>query len=284
MSLFPTKFVADVDTLQVYSDNTLEAKLKVNGTVVLSETYSPANGQIIVRGLRSVLEAAIYGELGGSQDHASAIVELTIGNNTFTPPGGYLFASRLRNPRDPNGANTILAAGDLVAVLSGGSFITPAQYCSISGSTVQVNAVNSGASRISLGNGVNLWVEHTTCPEKAVAVRFLNRYDVPQTMMTPLPLDIKPGFSDQASMMYGRQVRYSVDQNDEYILRSGEVHSQEEYASWSDLATSRKAEVLMNGQWVPIIVTKTNYTQIRRSMGRNRVEISFKMADPRQGL
>ena len=268
MSLFPTKFVADVDTLQVYSDNTLEAKLKVNGTVVLSETYSPANGQIIVRGLRSVLEAAIYGELGGSQDHASAIVELTIGNNTFTPPGGYLFASRLRNPRDPNGANTILAAGDLVAVLSGGSFITPAQYCSISGSTVQVNAVNSGASRISLGNGVNLWVEH----------------DVPQTMMTPLPLDIKPGFSDQASMMYGRQVRYSVDQNDEYILRSGEVHSQEEYASWSDLATSRKAEVLMNGQWVPIIVTKTNYTQIRRSMGRNRVEISFKMADPRQGL
>ena len=40
----------------------------------------------------------------------------------------------------------------------------------------------------------------------------------------------------------------------------------------------------MNGQWLPILITKANYTQVKRSMGMNRVEISFKMADPRQGL
>lgn len=284
MSLFPTKFVADVGTLQVYSSNTLNASLTVNGTVILSETYSPANGQIVVRGLRSLLEAAIYGELEGSQDHASAIVVLTIGNNTFTPPGGYLFASRLRNPRDPNGNNTVMAAGDLVAVAGTNGFITPAKYCIINGSTVQVNTVSSGNGKVTLNNGITLWIDRTACPEKAVAVRFLNRYDMPQTMMTVRPLDVKPGFQDQTALMYGSRVRYSVEQNDEYTLRSGRIHSEQEYASWHDLITSRKAEVLMHGQWLPILITKSNYTQVKRSVGLNPVEISFKMADPRQGL
>ena len=284
MSLFPTKFVADVGILQISSNDTVNASLTVNGTVVLSEKYSPANGQITIRGLRNVLEAAIYGELGSAQNHAAAIVQLTVGSQSFTPPGGYLFASRLKNPRDPNGSNSIMAAGDLVAVSGPNGFITPATYTYISGTTVLVQALSSGTDGQTLVNGLKLWIDHTACPEKAVAVRFLNRYDVPQTMMTVEPLQIKPGFQDKTSMMYGNHVRYSVEQNDEYILKSGQIHSEAEYASWSDLITSRKAEVLMNGQWLPILITKANYTQVKRSMGMNRVEISFKMADPRQGL
>lgn len=284
MSLFPTKFVADVGILQISSNDTVNASLTVNGTVVLSEKYSPANGQITIRGLRNVLEAAIYGELGSAQNHAAAIVQLTVGSQSFTPPGGYLFASRLKNPRDPNGSNSIMAAGDLVAVSGPNGFITPATYTYISGTTVLVQALSSGTDGQTLANGLKLWIDHTACPEKAVAVRFLNRYDVPQTMMTVEPLQIKPGFQDKTSMMYGNHVRYSVEQNDEYILKSGQIHSEAEYASWSDLITSRKAEVLMNGQWLPILITKANYTQVKRSMGMNRVEISFKMADPRQGL
>lgn len=284
MSLFPTKFVADVGIMEISSNDTVDAKLKVNGTVVLSEKYSPANGKITIRGLRNVLEAAIYGELGTTQDHAAAIVQLTVGSQSFTPPGGYLFASRLKNPRDPNGSNSIMAAGDLVAVSGPAGFITPVTYTYISGTIVLVRTLSSGTNGQTLANGLKLWIDYTACPEKAVAVRFLNRYDVPQTMMTVEPLQIKPGFQDKTSIMYGNHVRYSVEQNDEYILKSGQIHSEAEYASWSDLVTSRKAEVLMNGQWLPILITKVNYTQVKRSMGMNRVEISFKMADPRQGL
>lgn len=284
MSLFPTKFVADVGILQMASNDTVNASLTVNGTVVLSEMYSPANGQITIRGLRNVLEAAIYGELGSTQNHAAALVQLTVGSQSFTPPGGYLFASRLKNPRDPNGGNSIMAAGDLVAVSGPNGFITTATYTYISGTTVLVQALSSGTDGQTLANGLKLWIDRTSCPEKAVAVRFLNRYDVPQTMMTVEPLQIKPGFQDKTSMMYGNHVRYSVEQNDEYILKSGQIHSEAEYASWSDIVTSRKTEVLMNGQWLPILITKANYTQVKRSMGMNRVEISFKMADPRQGL
>ena len=135
-----------------------------------------------------------------------------------------------------------------------------------------------------LANGLKLWIDYTACPEKAVAVRFLNRYDVPQTMMTIQPLDVKPAFHDQTQLYLGNRVRYSVEQQDEYTLRSGVIHSQSEYASWADLVTSRKAEVYYEGQWLPIIVTKSNFTVIRRSMGRPHVEISFRMADPKQGL
>jgi hypothetical protein len=282
--IFPTKFVADVGTLELSASDTQQVTLTVGGVTVLSETYSPANGTIIIRGLRSVLEAAIYGNLDGAQSHASAAVQLKVGTTTYIPPGGNLFASRLRNPRDPSGNNTILAAGDLVAVASASGFITPAKYCRINNTDIRVETVSSGTDKVSLGNGITLWIERTACPEKAVAVRFLNRYDVPQTMMTPEPLQVKPGFQDQTSLMYGNRVRYAVEQNDEYTLHSGKIHSESEYASWSDLVTSRKAEVLMNGQWLPILITKANYTQVRRSIGMNRVEISFKMADPRQGL
>lgn len=291
MSLFPTKFVADVGILEIYASETKTLTLEVNGTTVLSETYSPANGKITIRGLRNVLEAAIYGELGvAEQNHAHATVELKEGKTVKTviaapdTPNHYLYASRLKNPRDPNGSNSIMAAGDIVAVSGPNGFITPATYTYISGTTVLVQALSSGTDGQTLANGLKLWIDHTACPEKAVAVRFLNRYDVPQTMMTVEPLQIKPGFQDKTSMMYGNHVRYSVEQNDEYILKSGQIHSEAEYASWSDLITSRKAEVLMNGQWLPILITKANYTQIKRSMGMNRVEISFKMADPRQGL
>ena len=242
MSLFPTKFVADVGILQMASNDTVNASLTVNGTVVLSEKYSPANGQITIRGLRNVLEAAIYGELGSAQNHAAAIVQLTVGSQSFTPPGGYLFASRLKNPRDPNGSNSIMAAGDLVAVSGPNGFITPATYTYISGTTVLVQALSSGTDGQTLVNGLKLWIDHTACPEKA---------------------------------------------EEEFSFRLSELKrflTEAEYASWSDLITSRKAEVLMNGQWLPILITKANYTQVKRSMGMNRVEISFKMADPRQGL
>ncbi len=276
MSLFPTKFVCDVGTVSFGSSDTVEATLTVNGTSILHEVYSPANGMITIRGLRSVLEAAIYGDLD-DVSHASAAVAFTAGSYSESRT---LYASRLRNPRDPGGNKTVLVAGDLVAVaLANGSFLTPATYTTTSGITA-----TTAADGTVIGDNVRLWVEHTSCPERAVAVRFLNRYDVPQVMMTPIPLDVKPAFQDQTALMYGRRVRYAVDQQDEYILRSGRIHSVEEYASWSDLVSSRKAQVLYEGHWHDIIVTKSNYTMQRRPVGMPRVEISFRMADPRQGL
>ena len=189
MSLFPTKYVADVDTLEISSSSSKTLTLEVGGEAVLTETYSPANGKIYVRGLRNVLEAAIYGELTtGAQSHAAAIVELKEGNTVVdTPAGAYLYASRLRNPRDPQGQKNIMAAGDLVAVCGPEGLITPALYSAISSNAVAVTQYSEPAET-DIGDGIHLWIDRTACPEKAVAVRFLNRYDVPQTMMTTEPL------------------------------------------------------------------------------------------------
>jgi hypothetical protein len=270
------------------SQNTVDATLTVDGVVVLNERYSPANGLITVRGLRSVLEAAIYGQMTeGTQDTASAAVVFAAvyGSTTVYTASRTLYAARLKNPRDPHGTRATLAAGDLVAVAGSSGLIAPELYSSISGggvTTTEVTSVPTDGSN--LGDDVRVWVERTTCPDRGVCVRFLNRYDVPQTMMTPLPLDIKPAFQDQTQLYLGQRVRYSVESQTEYIMRSGRIHRFEEYASWDDLITSRKAEVWYGGQWLPIIVTKSNFTAQRRSAGMPCVEITFRMADPRQAL
>lgn len=289
MSLFPTKFVADVGILELSGQtDTLQATLNVAGVTVLNEKYSPANGAIIVRGLRQILEAAIYGEIAeGQQTHAAADVVLAIGSHVYSKR---LFSSRLRNPDDPEGLKTIMAAGDIVAVASHDGFLTSPLYTSISGNNVITTALSlstvspTGQTNTLIGDDIHIWIDFSECPEQCVAIRFLNRYDVPQTMMTTRPLDIKPGFNDQTAMMYGQRIRYTIEQTDEYTLHSGPIHSMKEYASWYDLITSRKAELLVNNQWLPIIVKKSNFQIARRSMGMKPVEITFQMADPRQGL
>lgn len=286
MSLFPTKFVCDVDVATFASQNTVDATLTVDGVVVLNERYSPANGLITVRGLRSVLEAAIYGDLESiSNAHAAVVFSAVNGSTTVYTESKTLYAARLKNPRDKNGTKTTLVAGDIVGV------VYEVDYDFLSGeviytttSGIQHLAIEDVTNGQLIGDGLKLWVERTTCPDRGVCVRFLNRYDVPQTMMTPLPLDIKPAFQDQTQLYLGQRVRYSVESQTEYILRSGRIHRFEEYASWDDLITSRKAEVWYEGQWIPIIVTKSNFTAQRRSAGMPCVEITFRMADPRQGF
>lgn len=285
MGLFPTKFVCDVDVLTYNTDSTVTMAMTVNGTTVLSEKYSPADGSIVVRGLRSVLEAAIHGDLTvGTQSAAKAAVVVTIGGSQVA--GKTLYAARLKNPRDPLGAKTVLTAGDLTAVVvaRGNALRTAPLLSTISSGNVVTAALQNVSDGMSIGDGLKLWVDYAPGVDECTCVRFLNRYDVPQTMMTPRALEIKPAFEDKTALMYGRRVRYTVDQQDEYVLRSGRIHRMEEYASWADLVTSRKAEVLMGSQWVPIIVTKSNFTAIRRETGLNPVEITFRMADPKQGM
>lgn len=283
--LFPTKFVADVGTFTMSATDTTELLLKVDGQTVLRENYTPAGGQIIVRGLRNVLEAALYGELrGGAQTHATADVVLMKADETVLDQR-QLFASRLRNPRDAGGVKTVMAAGDLVAVADADGMLATAPLLTvIDGNTVTTQLLTPQTDADSLGDRLTLWVERTACLDDAVAVRFLNRYDMPQTMMTPRPLEVKPGFSDQTQLMNGRAVRFSVDQQDEWTLRSARIHSRLEYASWYDLLTSRRAEVLMGGEWLPIVVTKSNVNIVAHASGLNPVELTFRMADPRQGI
>jgi hypothetical protein len=242
----------------------------------------------VVRGLRNVLEAAIYGQLTtGAQSAATALVTLKDASGNELDQC-QLYASRLRNPRDPSGAKTVMAAGDLVAVASAsGSYAGEVLYTVISSGNVTTQtlaAPPSGGTPHLIGDDIRLWTELTARPQDAVVVRFLNRYDVPQTMMTVRPLEIKPGYSDQTGLMNGQHMRFSVEQNDEYTMRSGRIHSMREYASWYDLITSRRAEVQMNGVWLPIVVTKSNVSIVSHSEGLNPVELTFRMADPRQGF
>jgi hypothetical protein len=115
--------------------------------------------------------------------------------------------------------------------------------------------------------------------QDAIDVRFLNRYDVMESLMAAYITE-KPTTQDNVSLMGGRRTRFSVKSNTDYTLFSGRLNCQEEFDTWQDLLTSRKAQIYWKDQWVDIIITKGNYTRQRRQFYGSQVEISFQTANP----
>ena len=115
--------------------------------------------------------------------------------------------------------------------------------------------------------------------DEFVTVRFLNRYDMPESL-TAAYMTEKPSVTDDTAQMFGNKARFSVKSATEYTLHSGRLYSDWQYDTWQDLLTSRKAQLLWHGQWIDIVVTKGNYTRNRREMYRTQVEVSFQTANP----
>lgn len=115
--------------------------------------------------------------------------------------------------------------------------------------------------------------------DEFVTVRFLNRYDMPESL-TAAYMTEKPSVTDDTAQMFGNKTRFSVKSATEYTLHSGRLYSDWQYDTWQDLLTSRKAQLLWHGQWIDIVVTKGNYTRNRREMYRTQVEVSFQTANP----
>ena len=59
----PTKFVGDMQDMILTSADSVEFQLKQAETLVLKETYNPANGSIRIGGLDKVIDTCLYGEL-----------------------------------------------------------------------------------------------------------------------------------------------------------------------------------------------------------------------------
>ena len=51
-----------------------------------------------------------------------------------------------------------------------------------------------------------------------------------------------------------------------------------EYLLWRDFSMSRKAEVLHEGEWYPIVVTKPNFTRLSGGDNLSEAKVSFQMA------
>ena len=116
------------------------------------------------------------------------------------------------------------------------------------------------------------------CLLPLVRVGDKNKKCKPQSLH--LSLVAEAGTTDDVSTMYGLRTRFSVQSSTEYTLHSGALHHDDEQDTWQDLLLSRKAQILWQGQWTDIVVTKSNFTRQRQQFRRQNIEISFQTANP----
>lgn len=305
-----SKFAADIRDFTVTDlSNSIEFSLAVGGAAVLRETYNYDNkGVVVVRGLADVVSKALYGDLTtGVQKYARASVDFLIDGNTMY--SHTIYSCRMKNPKDPEGTNNVLMAARRTVCHPGLPFYVsiigrqPVYLVNKAGTPI-INPITIGSddgvvytadcdpavlfprnypqgASILIGTGVGevrADIIAQEC-ESMVPVRFLNRYDVMESLTAAYMSD-KPAASDSVGMMYGKQVRFAVESSTDYSLYSGKLTYTDQYDTWQDLLTSRKAQVRLYGQWHDIIITKSNFTRQRLPFRRAQVELSFKTADP----
>lgn len=279
-------------------------QMRVNGTTVVSETYNyDADGQVLILGIADMVSQCLYGSLAaGSQPNARATVDFLIDGAVVSTHD--LYSSRMRNPADPQGQKRVMAAATRATCHPG----TPC-YLTFIGSVAaslrrtdgsEIASVSVGSpgtvytqdcdpqllfpsrwqqgATVSFGGELEARIAAPACQDN-VPVRFLNRYDVMESLVAAW-LEEKPQATDSVSLMQGRRTRFGVKTSTEYTLKGMPMTHQEEYTVWEDLLTARKAQVWLHGAWQDIIVTKANYTHRRRQMYGQQAEVSFQTANP----
>lgn len=310
-NVFPTKFAADVkDVLITGASESRSVQLTKGEQLILNETYHYDNdGNIRIGGLAEVISLSLYGELDErSQSHARDYFTLSIYNED--PIQCMLYAMRLQNPHDPDGTKNLMAVAEETACYPGRPHLitaitrTTVSLLSWSGAVLESDIVGPSVPQ---GRPQPVWT--TDCDPKKlfpdsyrygawldiggeqrvrilpqasdefVTVRFLNRYDMPESL-TAAYMTEKPSVTDDTAQMFGNKTRFSVKSATEYTLHSGRLYSDWQYYTWQDLLTSRKAQLLWHGQWIDIVITKGNYTRKHREMYRTQAEVSFQTANP----
>lgn len=292
------------------SQDSVEFQLKQGQTLILKETYNPSGGSIRVSGLDRVIDTCLYGELknSGGQDHLSGSFDFLVDDTSVLTAS--LYASHLLNIFDPSGAKRILSHGlcdvchpgkahPLTFIGSGtaklyntaGTQIGSSVSVGSSGSVYTSNCDPAALFPNNYADGAKIvytcgtdtftsYIDHHSYPDGTL-FRFLNMYDAPETLLAKSAMTVKPQSTDDIGTTYGEDRKYNIEQGDEYTVESGSLHTRDAYAQWRDLVMSRRVEVLWNGLWFPVIITKPNYTQTLRKGSFGIVGFTFRMARQR---
>lgn len=302
-----SKFAADAEDIDYQCNRSIRFEIRKSGTTILEETYTPDNDSYVhVRGLAGILSQCLYGTLGATDQTPTAKDTFTFHVNGASLFGNKeIYAMRLRNPADPNGRKKVMAVAAHSTAHAGTPMLVtvigflPTYLYRSDGSVLSARSIGSAdsvttvdidpatlypdtyrdGSHIDIGGEMCVDILPPLCSNDAVAVRFLNRYDMPESLVAAY-LEEKPQAQGDTAVMYGRRTRFDVKSSTEYTLKSGPVRHREQFDTWQDLLTSRKAQVLWHGQWTDIIVTKANYTRHRRNFYGQQVEMAFQTANP----
>lgn len=112
--------------------------------------------------------------------------------------------------------------------------------------------------------------------------RFKNVYDMPETLTATGDLKLVGNNESDTAAMYGVDRKFGLKVTDEYTVNSGPIMLQSDYKLWHNLLNAQEADILVNGEWFPIVITKQKYEREFRRSVLKAVEFSFRMANPEQ--
>ena len=302
-----TDFIIDTDT-------TINFCVKFGGQTILSEDYVPdANWQVRTHKLGKFLAQALWGLWPSSnvfdQNHLKGSFEFYI-DDVLQCSSNVVYSCRyLKGVTNPvfltNGTTKITRPGVLewLTVNATGVDVSVTAVDGYgSDSTVPMGTVNDvttfdasmdrvtallgfapvGEYVIKVGTAEFRYVVDHNHYAEVFLFRYRNVYDAPETVSCVGDVKLKGAEKASTGYLYGVERKFDVRANDEYTANSGVIFLGSEYKYWHDFLNTREAEILIDDEWYPIIVSKQNYEREFRKDRLKAVEFSFRFADPDQ--
>ena len=296
------------------TDSTINFSVRLNGKVILKEDYVPdANWQVRTHKLGKFLAQALWGLWPSGdvfdQSHLKGTFSFYI-DNTFQCSSQVLFSCRylksVTNPVFLTHGNVKLTRPDMLEWLtvngSSQSVTVTAEddsglsYTSSLGSVNGVTTFNVSYSRVTsllgfapkgiytikTGQQTFNYVVDRNHYAEVFLFRYRNVFDAPETLSCVGDVKLKGSEKASSGYLYGVERKFDVRANDEYTANSGVIFLGSEYKFWHDFLNTREAELYIDGEWYPIIVSKQNYEREFRKDRLKAVEFSFRFADPDQ--
>lgn len=316
------EFCATMQDYIIDTDVTITFAVMYGGKAILEEEYVPdANNQVRVRKLGQFCELALWGVwcAGENTSQTDAAGTFSFLINGLEDAQSLVMFSRLQTKKDAAAPGCLSEVQTKVTRPGAKEYVSG--YLMQSGSVYGVNItgymedgteqkklkpVAGDASRpysvdVSVdvvatlfadkklthyrvdmvGGAMTIYVDRTPYAE-VWCFRFKNVYDMPETLTATGGMKLVGNNESDAASMYGVERKFGVKVTDEYTVNSGIVMLQSDYKLWHNLLNAQEADILMGGDWLPVVVSKQKFEREFRRSVLKTVEFSFRMADPDQ--
>lgn len=303
------------------TDVTLTFAVQYGGKTILDEEYVPdANNQVRIRKLGKFCELALWGvwcagETSWQTDAAGTFRFLI---NGVQDSESYVMFSRLQTKKDAGAPGWLSEVNRKVTrdgckefismVMTEGARVTVTGYApdgagteavlltvnnvpEVAPLTIDVSPARIKALFPSLileryvvncnGYGYEFLIDNTRYVD-TWCFRYKNVYDMPETLSAVGGITLKGNNEDDTAAMYGVDRKFGVKVTDEYTANSGVVMLQSDYLLWHNLLNAQETDIYIDGEWLPILITKQKFERELRRSVLKAVEFSFRMADSEQ--
>lgn len=318
----PREFSATMREYIIDTDSTITFSVRYGGKTVLEEEYSPdADFKVRTRGLGKFCELALWGVwcAGENTTQTDAAGDFTFLINGVEDMTCFVMFSRLVTRKDAEAPGCLSEVNRKVTYPGAKEYVSgfPVDASGKKGMNVtaywddgteEKRFVAAGSNddgvytfdtsldvvsslfekpdilqyKVEVSGGSLLFVIDRTRYAEAWCFRFKNVYDMPETLTATGGLKMAGNNESDMAAMYGVDRKFGVKVTDEYTVNSGRIFFQSDYKLWHNLLNCQEAGILVNNEWLPIVITKQKFEREFRKSVLKTVEFSFRLADPEQ--